>query len=246
MDEEEYEGYDEEEEYQGYNEFADDDDYQDSDEDSEGAKSNRVSTDGSDEDAEEELAPNDGSDIKTAVMRPFVATLSPQFNNTLDYSRIKEARISVMAFYGGELFDVSHMQKTYENPYLARLVNDCNNAGMPFMLYVTTRARNLKEADEECKALYYVISQFPPELGLWIRIETNNNVEINNEIIELYYKYAEKWGLKSRLGLYLDYSRLNCITWTQFQDRFYLWLIDPTDVSTIDDELLRPELFEVP
>jgi len=236
---------DEDEEYMGYDEEADEDEYQGYDEEAEDDETAKSKDVDEDEDSVE-VVPNDGSDIHTDVMRPFVATLSPQFNNTLDYDRIKQARISAMAFYGGELFDVSHMQKTYENPYLARLVNDCNNAGMPFMLYVTTRARNIKEADEECKALYYVISQFPPQLGLWIKIETNNNVEINNQIIELYYKYAEKWGIKSKVGLYLDYSRLNCVTWTQFQDRFYLWLIDPTDVSTIDDELLNPELFEVP
>lgn len=218
---EEYEGYDEDEE----------------EEDEEGS---------SDDSSESEESSNDGSEINTAVMRPFVATLSPQFNNTLDYTKIRQARISAMAFYGGALFDVSHMQRTYENPHLAKLTTDCNNANMPFMLYVITRARSVKEADDECQALYYVISQFPPELGLWIKIETNNSTSTNDDIIELYYKYAEKWGIKSKIGLYLDYDRLSCITWTQFQDRFYLWLVAPKDVSTIDDELLQPELFEVP
>lgn len=189
---------------------------------------------------------NGQSDINTSVTRPFVATVSPQYNYSLDYDKIKAARISAMAFYGGELFDVSHMKRTYENPYLSKLVKDCNSANMPFMLYVTSRARNITEADDECRALYYVISQFPPQLGLWINIETNNSVSVNDDIVEVYYKYAEKWGISSRLGLYLDYNRLSCITWTQFQDRFYLWLIAPTDVNTVDDELLKPELFEVP
>lgn len=184
--------------------------------------------------------------INTQAMKPFVATLSPRFNYNLDYDKIKEARISAMAFFGGELFDVNHQKRAYINPYLDHLVKQCNDAGMPYMMYVYVRSTNVIEADEECRALYYVVSQFPPRLGLWLCLKTNVINRVNNDILEVYYKYIEKWGLKGKCGLYLGKDQLSEFDWNSFQDRFNLWLIDPMDVTKVDDELLQPEMFEVP
>ena len=184
--------------------------------------------------------------INTESMTPFVATIPYQYNPTLDYQKIKDARISAMAFFGGELYDDFHRKRTYINPSLENQVQQCNDAGMPYMLYVNIRATTEIEADEECRALYYVVSQYPPKLGLWLCLKTDNYVTVNNNIIELYYKYIEKWGLKNKCGLYLDKDQLSDITWTHFQDRFYLWLVDSMDVTKVDDELLQPEMFEVP
>ena len=178
-------------------------------------------------------------------MTPFVATIAQSYNPTLDYEQIKSARISAMAFFGGELFDSYHNKRTYINPYLDNQVQQCNLGGLPYMLYVNVRASSEIEADAECKALYYVLAQYPPKLGLWLCLKTHNHVEMNDKIIEVYYRYIEKWGLKGKCGLYLDKAQLSDITWTSFQERFNLWLIDPKDVTTVDNELLQPEMFEV-
>ena len=77
-------------------------------------------------------------------------------------------------------------------------------------------------------------------------MQTNNSVSTNNDILEVYYKYIDKWGLRARCGLYVTPNQLSKITWNSFKDRFYLWLIDPMDISKVDDELLDPEMFEVP
>lgn len=185
--------------------------------------------------------------IAAEKMTPFAATILPMYNPTLDYNKIKAARISMMMFFGGEYYDASHSKKkTYLNPNLSRLVQECNNAGMPYALYVNVWAKTLIEADEECKSLYYILSQFPPKLGIWLSLQFNNSIEKNNAILELYYRYIEKWGLKARCGLYVTPNQLKKITWGRFTDRFYLWMIDPMDVEKIDDELLDPEIFEVP
>lgn len=185
--------------------------------------------------------------IKTGSMQPFVATVLPGNNPKLDYTKIRSARISAMMFFGGELFDASHSKKSkYINPYLANQVQQCNSAGLPYALFVNVRARTEIEADEECRTLYYVVSEFSPKMGLWLSIQTNNSVEVNDKILEVYYRYINKWGLKSRCGLYLTATQLSKITWNTFKDRFYLWEISPMDVSKVDDELLQPEMFEVP
>lgn len=185
-------------------------------------------------------------EIETKNMMPFVATVLAGQNPTLDYKKIRDARISAMMFYGGQLYDQSHIEQTYTNPYLQKLTQQCNNAGLPYALYVNVRARTMIEADKECRALYYMISRYSPKLGLWLSLQTGASKDTNNKILEVYYNYIEKWGLKARCGLYVTSKQLDTITWTTFQDRFYLWMIEPKDVSEVDDELLQPEMFEVP
>lgn len=184
--------------------------------------------------------------IEVRNMKPFVATILSTYQGNIDYKKIREARISAMMFFAGELFDASHDKKTYKNPKLPKLVNDCDSAGMPYALYVNVRARTEIEADEECRTLYYILAQYPPTLGIWLSLQLGNNIGINNSILELYYRYFEKWGIKARCGLYVTPQQLSKITWGRFSDRFYLWQIDPMDVNEVDDELLQPDMFEVP
>lgn len=185
-------------------------------------------------------------EIHTEAMTPFIATVLNEHNPTLNYTRIKDARISGMMFFGGQLYDGSRVKRTYMNPSLPNQIKQCNNAGMPYALYVNVRSKSRIEADEECRALYYVVSRFPPKLGIWLSLQTNNSIINNDNILEVYYNYFEKWGLNARCGLYLKKPQLSKITWDSFKDRFYLWLIDPMNVDEVDDELLQPEMFEVP
>jgi len=184
--------------------------------------------------------------IDPTLMTPFVATVLPSHNTKIDYDRIKSARISAMMFYGGQLYNASHIKQTYMNPHLDDLVKQCNNAGMIWSMYVNVRARSVIEADAECRALYYVLSRHSPTMGLWLSLQLTNTTEINNDILEVYYKYINKWGLNARCGLYVTPTQLSKITWTTFQERFYLWMIDNMPVTEVDDELLQPEMFEVP
>lgn len=184
--------------------------------------------------------------INTEIMQPFVATVAPTFDKKLDYEKLKSAKVSAMLFFGGELYSAIHIKKTYANPHLGKLVQTCNDAGMPFALYVNVRARSEIEADAECRALYYVVSKYAPTLGLWLSLQTDNSISLNNKILNIYYKYIEKWGLKARCGLYLTPKQLEKISWNDFTEKYYLWLIDPMDVSNLGNELLQPEMFEVP
>lgn len=185
--------------------------------------------------------------IETKNMRPFVATIPQGTNPNIDYIKLKAARVSAMMFFGGELYDSGHKQKTYINPYLESQVSKCNDAGLFYALYVNVKARTVIEADAECRTLYYVISQFSPALGLWLSIQSDQSVEVNNAILEVYYKYINQWGLKARCGLYVTPTQLSKITWNSFKDRFYLWMIDDSvDVTSLGNKILQPSLFEVP
>lgn len=198
-------------------------------------------------DSSSSYAQGDGkSRVNAEATVPYLASLPPAASKHLNYDSLRAARVAAIMFYGGELYDANHRKKTtYMNPNLPGLVEDCNKSGMPFGIYVHVRAKNAIEADAECRSLYYIISHYPPILGIWLSLKTTNMKSVNDDILEVYYKYIDKWGLGQRCGLYLDKYELSNITWTSFQDRFYLWLISAMSVSEIDDELLDPTMFEV-
>jgi hypothetical protein len=199
------------------------------------------------EGSESEQSNATGKDsVNAEATVPYLAALSQSYSGSINYTKLKAARVSAIMFYGGELYNNAHSKKTYVNPNLHSLVKQCNEHGMPFGLYVNVRAKSEIEADAECRALYYVLAHYPPILGVWLCIKTNNLRSMNDRILEVYYKFIDKWGLRERCGLYLEEHQLADITWSSFQDRFYLWLIKPMNVSEIDDELLDPVMFEVP
>ena len=187
------------------------------------------------------------SKVKTTTTTPFIATVLGTANPNIDYKKLKAAKVCGMMFFAGELFDVSHAKKqVYRNPNLAGLTQKCVSAGLPYALYVNVRAKTEIEADEECRVLYYVISEFSPQFGLWLSLQTTANKAMIDKILEKYYKYIDSWGLKDRCGLYITTKQVTNFTWNKFKDRYYLWCIDSLDISKVDTELFQPSMFEVP
>ena len=183
--------------------------------------------------------------IKVSAIDPYIATIPP-IKESINYANLKKYRVSGMMFNAGSLYDSSHRKKTYQNPYLNSQIKRCMSANLSFALYADVKAHNEIEADAECRALYYTVSEYSPELGLWLYINTQRDQEMNDKIINVYYKYIELWGLKHRCGIYIEISRLSMISWSKFQDKFYLWGIDKSlDFKNVEGKLLQPSMFEV-
>ena len=188
---------------------------------------------------------NPRSFIKLDQISQYIATLGPTIK-TADFSFLKKNDVVAIMLYGGALYDVSHREKTYMNPNLPALAKGCIDANLPFAMYVDVKAHNEIEADAECRALYYVVSAYPPKFGVWLYINTQRDQSMNDKIINIYYKYLQKWGLTDRCGIYMEISRLSTISWSSFQDKFYLWGIDKTlDLKKVENKLLEPSMFEV-
>lgn len=186
-----------------------------------------------------------------ASFTPYIAKLPPT-EIKVDYSALIGSRVSGMMFCAGWLYDSyypNHVPRhEYVNPHLQQQVVECQGADLPFALYAIVRAKSRIEADRECRALYYVISKYPPKLGLWLSLDMHNQKALNEEILDCYYSYIVQWGLINRCGLYVDKSALNQITWDKYQNKFYLWLIDHVEQSTlntINDRVLTSDFFEV-
>lgn len=191
-------------------------------------------------------AVNPQSLIKVNAIDPYIATIGPK-DVSVDYKKLKENKVSAMMFNAGSLFDAGHKQKIYKNPYLDSQVKKCEEANLPYALYADVRAKNEIDADAECRALYYILATFSPKLGIWLHIMDDHGLATNDKIIDVYYKYIEKWGLKARCGIYIEKSKLSTISWSKYQDKFYLWAIDKmTDFKKVENKLLQPSMFEVP
>lgn len=189
------------------------------------------------------------SSIKTQTFTPYIATIGPTSVKP-DYDKLKAAGVSAMMFNAGALFDKTRKErKYYKNSHLDSQVKGCLEAKLPFALYADVRATTKAEADAECRALYYILADHPPELGIWLHLDTPSRVKlsVNNEIINVYYRHITEWGLKGRCGIYIDKSFLSRFSWSDYQDDFYLWMIDRVSTfKNIDGKLLMPSMFEVP
>lgn len=184
--------------------------------------------------------------IKVNQIDPYIAIIGPTKEST-DYKKLKDSGVSAMMFNVGGLYDGSHKKKLYKNPYLENQVNRCLAVNLPYALYADVRAHSEIEADAECRALYYILAEYSPKLGLWLLINTGKDLALNDKIIDVYYKYIERWGLVGRCGIYIEKSKINTISWSSYQDKFYLCAIDRmTNFKSVEGKLLEPSMFEVP
>lgn len=186
---------------------------------------------------------------------PYIATVSPNAKK-IDYPALINAKVSGMMFCAGWWYDdytAGHIpRKEYINPHLEEQILSCQSAGLPYALYAIVRAKNEIEADAECKRLYYVLAKYPPKLGIWLQLDMHNQrspVNINELVLDRYYRYITDWGLSARCGLYMDKSRMYQIDWNKYQNKFYLWLEDRIrdqhTLDTINDKVLKSSFFEV-
>ena len=186
--------------------------------------------------------------IKLNQIDPYVAIIGP-YKTSVDFGKLKSYGVSAMMFCAGGLYDASHKKKKqYKNPYLDDQVKRCLSAKMPYGLYAEVRAHNEIEADAECLALYYILADDPPKYGIWLRMLTGSKSKtVNDKILDRYYKYITTWGFRLKCGIYIEKDKLNTISWENYEDKFYLLAIDRmTNFKSVEDKLLKPEMFDIP
>jgi hypothetical protein len=76
---------------------------------------------------------------------------------------------------------------------------------------------------------------------------TGQGVAMNDKILDVYYKYITKWGLRGRCGIYIAKDKIKTISWENYEDRFYLLAIDRMkNFKSVENKLLQPEMFDIP
>ena len=182
--------------------------------------------------------------VDATKIYPYIATLSPDMTY-VDCSKLKENDVVGVMVYGGCYYTISHqVRKLYRANNIRKQITCLDESDMPYAIYVKVRSRSVSEAKLECRQLWYLVSKYPPKLGLWLKIETGAKTAINDLIIEEYYTNIERWGMKDQCGIYATRSDMKSFTWDKFYDRFSLWLVDPvSDMGQVVDQLLKPEFF---
>jgi len=180
-------------------------------------------------------------------LNPYIVCVDPSVAK-VNYDKLITAKVVGAIFYAGSLY--SEGSKTPKDVYQSsRLKTQLTelDGKMPFGLYCDVRAWDVKSAKLECKQLYYVISNYPPKLGIWLNLHFGGSVSTNDEVLETYYRYLTEWGLKSKCGLYCDRTQLGRVSWaSNFCRKYSLWLIDHTaGVVTDIGATLSPSSFKV-
>lgn len=184
------------------------------------------------------------STIAVGNIKPYMITVTP---GTLgvNYQRMRTFGVVGTMFWAGSRFDGRHsVRATYMNSSLKNQVAEANHDEMPYALYATVRANTEQEAKDECYWLYFVISKYPPKLGLWLELDLSGTPQSRQKVIDVYYKNILKWGLKDKCGFYATRDQLMRLGYKEYLDRFSVWLISPMDDLSSLDSLLTPAIFK--
>lgn len=178
-------------------------------------------------------------------IQSYMITLDRTSKN-VDYDALRGIGVIGSMIEAGYLYDRSHVEvQNFRSPALESQAQAAKQADMPFALYTTVRARNVKEANLELKWFRIYIQKFTPQLGAWLRLDMTAPKAMNDMVIGRYRELLEASGLKSKIGFYVTRKELEQVSWDKWQDDFLLWLIDPvSDISEIE-QLLDPTFFDL-
>lgn len=182
--------------------------------------------------------------IDSAKLTPYVATIDRNVPS-VDISKLKTAGVVGLLIEAGCLYDIIHIKQTYRNKYLKQQVNSASAKGMPFGLYTVVRARSVEEAQLEINELRYCLYQYPPLLGVWLKIEFVKSKSTNHQILDLYYKRLTELGFKDRVGIKATTAQLQQIDWDNYCDKFYLWWEDNVPSVVNLSDAITPQFFVV-
>lgn len=185
------------------------------------------------------------STISIGAIKPYVAKLDPSITE-LDIDKIREIGVVGIMLEAGQYYDRNHNVVRYRTDTIYEQSKLCTDNRMPFGMFYTSRAQSVDEAKLECEHLYYIISKYPPKLGIWVRPELNVDSDTAQSIIEVYYSRFVDWGLKSKCGIYASKDQATLIGWPKQCTYMALWLSGETLPSNIpQQEVLTPSFFKL-
>ena len=187
-----------------------------------------------------------GLSIDVTTLKPYVITIT---EDTKLPSKIDLSSAGVVGGVVdvGYLYSKSHtLHNSYYNKNLSKQIAWLQEQKVPFGLIATSRAWTIQEARNELKKLELAVRQYSPWLGVWIQFDSpQTSISKQDEIITLYRDELIKLGLKKRVGLYVTTTQLKHLTWSQHQNDWYLWIIDPVNSTSDIPNLLNPEFFDM-
>ena len=174
-------------------------------------------------------------------LNPYIVYLDRSSATKLNYA-------DLMANHGviGGMIEVGQgtkYEKFRSNKYYDQ-VRGMEEVKLPYGYVMKSVAKNEREADEEIQNLAFLVRKYPPMFGFWVEFGMANSKAINDKIMKIYYRELIRLGLKNKIGIRCTRDQMKKITWLDFQEDWYLWLIE--HVKKIEDIqcLLDPEFFD--
>ena len=176
--------------------------------------------------------------------RPYVIRID-QGVTGINYDALKNIGVVGAMIDAGQLYDSMHQQVKYRTDKVYKQTQEVLAAGLPHAYYYTTRARTLLEVKEEAYWFYFVVSKYPPKLGVWLHCSFNISKETAPKLVNRWYEYFVDWGLKSKCGLYCSEKQADLIGWPAQCTYMNLWLESgPSADNCPDEEILVPSFFQ--
>lgn len=187
--------------------------------------------------------------VNLDVIKQYLITVSRNTDlSKLNFTKLKkEDVVGAMVEAGYYMNSKRQIASRFRNPNIDSQVKTLNKNNILYGLYTYSRANSVVEAKKELEELEYVLDQYPPILGLWVRIQLNGKTKaINDKILDEYRGKLVEYGLKSKIGIIANKSELNNIHWKNHKNNWFLWYIDRVkDINTVDDQLLTPTFFDI-
>lgn len=185
------------------------------------------------------------STISIKSIKPYVIAPSPSILN-VDYASLKDLGVVGAMLDAGARYDKNHSLIRYRSEKIYRQTAEVQGAGLFHSYIYTTRARTTKEVREEAYWFYYVVSKYPPKLGVWLRCEFDVSNDKAEKLVQDWYYFFVDWGLKSKCGLRCTKKQAEKIGWPKQCEYMPLWLEGelPENVCP-DDEILTPSFFKM-
>ena len=174
---------------------------------------------------------------------PYIVMFNRDHNPT--YSKLSNNRVSGAIIEAGYRYSRSHVRTSkFDNPNIEDQIKQLDKYKIPYGMYTVCRAQNAEEAHDEIKYFRYQLYRHPPKLGAWLVLELDNTKGKNNNLLRIYKEDLAELGLSGSSGIICTRGFLEKFTWKDFQDSFYLYLVDHIKDLTDVDELLDPKLFD--
>lgn len=197
------------------------------------------------------LAKNEAESIKAQSViavksiKPYVIQPSPKMLG-LNYYALKQLGVVGTMIDAGERYNDKHELVKYRTETVYKQTLEAKDGFMPHGYIYTTHARTVDEVKEEAYWFHFVVSKYPPKLGVWLRCQFDVKKSNIPPLIAEWYAFFVDWGLKSKCGLYATKKQAAKINWPDQCAYMPLWLEgEYTDAVCPDEELLTPSFFKL-
>lgn len=164
------------------------------------------------------LVNSSGREVTQIEVAPYMLVLPSGSTKFPKAEDLKENGFVGVAIYAGRYYNDQHRkQEQFVNPAIKKQIEWAKKNELPYAILGYVDAQSTEEAQEEFAKLYLVLMSYPPNLGLWLRINIKNrSALVIDKIILWYQQMLINRGFRYQIGFYNTKDELEKFDWQQF------------------------------